>query len=103
MVKSILLGQKKGGGSTLSQQLAKNIYGRKRYGALTMPVNKMREAIIANRMEQVYSKKDILMLYFNTISFGEDTYGIGTACDRFFSVSVSDVKTEQAAGVDWDA
>lgn len=97
LVKSILMGQNKGGGSTLSQQLAKNIYGRKSYGALTMPVNKMREAIIANRMEQVYSKKEILMLYLNTVSFGEDTYGIGTAAERFFSVNTKDIKTEQAA------
>ena len=85
LVKSILLGQNKGGGSTLSQQLAKNVFGRKNFGSLSMPVNKMREAIIANRMEQVYSKEEILMLYLNTVSFGEDTYGIGTACQRFFS------------------
>lgn len=97
LVKSILLGQNKGGGSTLSQQLAKNIFGRNNYGALSMPVNKMREAIIANRMEQVYSKEEILMLYLNTVSFGEDTYGIGTASERFFSVSVNQLKTEQAS------
>lgn len=97
LVKSILLGQNKGGGSTLSQQLAKNVFGRKNYGALSMPVNKMREAVIANRMEQVYSKQEILMLYLNTVSFGEDTYGIGTACERFFSVSPVQVRPEQAA------
>ncbi|MGB0882862.1 MAG: transglycosylase domain-containing protein [Vicingaceae bacterium] len=97
LVKSIILGQNKGGGSTLSQQLAKNIFGRKSFGALSMPVNKMREAIIANRMEQVYSKKEILMLYLNTVSFGEDTYGVETASERFFSVSVANIRTEEAA------
>ena len=97
LVKSILLGQNKGGGSTLSQQLAKNVFGRKNFGSLSMPVNKMREAVIANRMEQVYNKKEILMLYLNTVSFGEDTYGIGTACERFFSVSPLQIKTEDAA------
>lgn len=97
LVKSILMGQKKGGGSTLSQQLAKNIFGRKSYGALTMPVNKMREAIIANRMEQVYSKEEILMLYLNTVSFGEDTYGISTACQRFFSKTPLNINKEEAA------
>ena len=97
LFKSIMLGQRAGGGSTLSQQLVKNIYGRKRYGILTMPVNKMREAIIANRMEYTYSKQDILLLYLNTVSFGEDTYGIGTACERFFSTTAKDIRPEQAA------
>ena len=97
LIKSILLGQKKGGGSTLSQQLAKNVFGRKNYGVLTMPVNKLREMIIAKRMEKVYSKKEILMLYLNTVSFGEDTFGIGTASERFFSVSPQHLKTEEAA------
>ena len=97
LFKSIIMGQNKGGGSTLSQQLAKNIYGRKNYGVLTMPVNKMREAIIANRMEQVYSKEEILMLYLNTVSFGEDTYGISTACQRFFSKTPLNINKEEAA------
>lgn len=97
LVKSIIMGQNKGGGSTLSQQLAKNIFGRKNYGALTMPVNKMREAIIANRMEQVYTKEEILMLYFNTVSFGEDTYGISTVSQRFFSKTPLNINKEEAA------
>jgi penicillin-binding protein 1A len=97
LVRSVILQQNKGGGSTLSQQLAKNIYGRKNYGILTMPVNKMREAIIANRMEEVYSKKEILMLYLNTVSFGEDTYGISTACERFFSKTPLTINKEEAA------
>ncbi len=97
LFKSILLGQNKGGGSTLSQQLAKNVFGRKSYGVLTMPVNKMRESIIANKMENLYSKEEILMLYLNTVSFGEDTYGISTACERFFSTTPKDIKQEEAA------
>lgn len=97
LFKSILLGQNKGGGSTLSQQLAKNIFGRKSYGFLTMPVNKMKESIIANKMENLYSKEEILMLYLNTVSFGEDTYGISTACERFFSTTPKDIKPEEAS------
>lgn len=46
-----------GGGSTLSQQLAKNLYPRKRYKMLSLPVNKVREMIIARRLEELYSKK----------------------------------------------
>ncbi|WP_422362202.1 transglycosylase domain-containing protein [Reichenbachiella sp.] len=97
LVKSIILGQNAGGGSTISQQLVKNVFGRKDYGWLTMPAVKAREAAIANKLNEVYSKDEILELYLNTVSFGEDTYGIKTACERFFSSSPAEVKTEQAA------
>ncbi|UXX79353.1 transglycosylase domain-containing protein [Reichenbachiella carrageenanivorans] len=97
LIKSVILGQNAGGGSTISQQLAKNVFGRKNHGWLTMPAVKAREATIANRFNEVYTKDEILELYLNTVSFGEDTYGIKTACERFFSVSPAEIKTEQAA------
>jgi len=97
LFKSIMLGKKSGGGSTLSQQLVKNLFGRDRHGLLTMPVNKIKEAIIANQIEKLYSKKDILMLYINTVSFGEDTYGIKTASQRFFNTSPDKLTAEQSA------
>lgn len=97
LFKSVIMGKNKGGGSTLSQQLAKNIFGRKKYGWLTMPINKIREAIIANKLENLYSKEEILMLYMNTVSFGEDTYGVKTASQRFFSVDPIKLTIEQSA------
>ncbi|SMD38100.1 penicillin-binding protein 1A [Reichenbachiella faecimaris] len=97
LVKSIILGQNAGGGSTISQQLVKNVFGREAHGWMTMPAVKAREAAIANKLNEVYSKDEILELYLNTVSFGEDTYGIKTACERFFSTSPGDIKTEQAA------
>lgn len=97
LVKSIILGQNAGGGSTISQQLVKNVFGRKNHGWLTMPAVKAREAAIANKLNEVYTKDEILELYLNTVSFGEDTYGIKTACERFFSISPAEIKTEQAA------
>ncbi|MEP3388115.1 MAG: transglycosylase domain-containing protein [Reichenbachiella sp.] len=97
LVKSIILGQNAGGGSTISQQLVKNVFGREDHGWLTMPAVKAREAAIANKLNEVYTKDEILELYLNTVSFGEDTYGIKTACERFFSTSPAEIKTEQAA------
>jgi penicillin-binding protein 1A len=97
LFKSIILRQGKGGGSTLSQQLAKNIYGRKKYGFLTMPVNKVREAIIANKLEKLYTKNEILLLYLNTVSFGEETYGIKTGSQRFFGKDPQYLKLEESA------
>ncbi len=97
LIMSILLQRGAGGGSTISQQLIKNIFPRESYGPLSMPVNKTKEAIIARRLEKVYSKKDILELYLNTVSFGERAYGIGTASERFFSTKPKDLSIQEAA------
>ena len=84
-VKTILLRERSsGGGSTLSQQIAKNLYPRNDLGIFSMMVNKLRESIIAYRLERIYTKKEILTLYLNTVPFGEDTYGIDVASERFF-------------------
>ncbi len=86
IVKTVLLGKtSQGGGSTISQQLAKNLYGRTNYSILTLPVNKIREIFIASRLEDVYSKEEILTLYLNTVSFGENVYGIEAAAWRYFN------------------
>lgn len=84
-VKSILMQQGKGGGSTITQQIAKNIFGRKEMWFFSTPINKMREVIIAKRLEDIYTKDQLLLLYFNTVSFGENLYGIEKSSQRFFS------------------
>jgi penicillin-binding protein 1A len=99
-VKSILLqNRSSGGGSTLSQQLAKNLYPRVNLGPFSMPVNKIREAIIAYRMERIYSKEDILTLYLNTVPFAENIYGIEVAAERFFSKSPGKLNIPEAATI----
>ncbi len=98
LVKSLLLRDRSaGGGSTLSQQLAKNLYPRKNHGVMTMPVCKIKEAIIASRLESIYKKREVLQLYLNTVSFGENVYGIESATHRFFNKSAKYLKTEEAA------
>jgi penicillin-binding protein 1A len=97
-LKSLLLqDHSSGGGSTLSQQIAKNLYPRKSFGPLTMPVNKLRESIIAYRLEKLYTKEEILTLYLNTVPFAENTFGIGVASERFFSKSPDKLKVSEAA------
>jgi penicillin-binding protein 1A len=96
--KSILLqSESAGGGSTITQQLAKNLYPRQAFAIFSLPINKVKEMIIARRLENVYSKDDILVLYLNTIPFGDNVYGVKTAADRFFSTSVKSLTTDQAA------
>lgn len=98
MVKSILFRNKtSGGGSTIGQQTIKNLYKRQDYSFLTIPVNKIKEAIVAVRLEKIYDKEDIISLYLNTVPFGERAFGIGTAANRFFSKKAADLNVEEAA------
>ncbi len=97
-VKSILLqNRSSGGGSTLSQQVAKNLYPRVGYGPFSLPVNKLREAIIAYRMERIYTKEEILTLYLNTVPFAENIFGIVVASERYFSKSPKNLDIHEAA------
>ena len=96
--KSILLrNQNSGGGSTISQQLAKNLYPRQSYKVASLLVNKIREAIIAKRLEKLYSKEEIITLYLNTVTFGENTFGVDVAARRFFNTSPAFLKPEESA------
>ncbi|MFD1315515.1 transglycosylase domain-containing protein [Namhaeicola litoreus] len=98
LVKSIIFQQESaGGGSTLTQQLAKNMYGRKSFGPLTTAVNKSKEIILANRLEELYNKQDILQLYLNTVPFGEDIYGVESAARRYFNKQVEELNQEESA------
>jgi penicillin-binding protein 1A len=98
LIKTILMGQgEAGGGSTITQQLAKNLYPRRDYGFISMPVNKLREMAIAVRMENAYAKEEILELYLGTIPFGENTFGIRAASMRYFNTEPRDLKIEETA------
>ncbi|HDZ40922.1 MAG TPA: hypothetical protein ENH59_04500 [Bacteroidetes bacterium] len=97
-LKTILLGDESGGGgSTITQQLVKNLYGRNKYGFLSLAINKMKEIIIATRLEKVYTKEELLLLYLNSVPFGIDVYGVESASQRYFSKSVSELKIEESA------
>jgi penicillin-binding protein 1A len=96
--KTLLRGEKNsGGGSTIAQQLAKNLFKRQKHGILTMPVNKIKEAIHAVRFNSIYTQEEILVLYLNTVSMGEDTYGIRNAALRFFNKAPDSLTIEEGA------
>ncbi len=98
LFKTILLqDSSSGGGSTISQQLAKNLFPRKRYSVVSIPVNKIREFIIAKRLEKIYSKNQILSMYLNTVPFGGDIYGVQVAAKQIFGTNSRDIKQEDAA------
>lgn len=98
LFKTFLLNNKRsGGGSTITQQLAKNMYGRSNFGPLTMLVNKTKEGIQAYRIENTFNKEEILTLYLNTVSFGENIYGIEAAALRYFNKKTKALNIEESA------
>ena len=100
LFKSLLLKQKSsGGGSTISQQLAKNLYPREDFGhpITSLLINKLKEIFIAKRLERLYSKEEILELYLNTVPFSENTYGIKVAAHHFFGIPPADLTPNQSA------
>tara|TARA_R110002049_G_scaffold24361_4_gene86525 strand:- start:38 stop:2317 length:2280 start_codon:yes stop_codon:yes gene_type:complete len=97
-VKNIIFQDKSaGGGSTITLQLSKNLYGRKQYMLFSILINKFRESIIAKRIEEIYSKNEILTLYLNTVPFPDNTYGIESASRKFFNKPASDLTYSEAA------
>jgi penicillin-binding protein 1A len=96
------------GASTLTQQLAKNIFRMRkgtqystgvlgRIPGLKMLIVKSKEWIIATKLETIFNKEDILTMYANTVDFGSNAYGIKTACKTYFNSTPSKITTEQAA------
>ena len=97
-LKTILMqDQSAGGGSTLTQQLAKNLYPRKDRKKSNIAVDKIKEMIIASRLEDIYSKDEILSHYLNTVSFGDNTFGIESASLKFFNKKTTDLSVQEAA------
>ena len=97
-LKTILLGDdSSGGGSTLTQQLAKNLYPRRERKKTNLVVNKVKEMIIAKRLEDIYAKDELLTHYLNTVSFGDNTFGIESAALKFYNTRTKDLTKTQAA------
>ena len=81
------------GGSTITQQLAKNLY----LSPSRNPLRKMREFLIARRLEAELSKTRILELYLNVIEWGDGIYGVEAAARSYFHVSAAELTESQSA------
>lgn len=91
--KDLKAGKFKAGGSTISQQLAKNLYLTPKKS----PLRKIKEAIIAWKIERTLSKRRILELYLNVVEWGEGIYGIEAASRHHFGKSASELTAMEAA------
>jgi penicillin-binding protein 1A len=93
------------GASTLTQQLARNLYqkvGRQRSsasfeGVLSTYARKVREQITAVYIERLYTKREILVMYLNTVFFGHDAYGLKSAARLYFDKEVGELAIEECA------
>lgn len=96
--KSILRGDRSGGGgSTISQQLAKNLFPRQKLSKAGLAIRKFKEWVIAVKLEHNYSKSEILAMYFNTVDFGNNAYGIKTAAKTYFGKTPAELDIDEAA------
>lgn len=87
-----------GGGSTLSQQLAKMLFPREAdLNIFELAIRKFREWVIAVRIEKSYTKEEILTMYLNKYDFLNLAVGISSAADIYFQTSLDSLKIEQAA------
>ena len=92
-VPRILRGQRPQGASTITQQLARNLFLHRDVSLR----RKLKEAFLAREIEKQYSKRRILELYCNTFFLGDGGYGVGSAADLFFGKNVKDLELEEAA------
>lgn len=94
----VVTGNSRGGGSTLTQQLAKNLFPRdKDMSKPELVMRKFKEWITAIRLERNYSKQEILAMYLNTVDFGSQSWGIKIAAKTFFNKQVDSLKLEESA------
>lgn len=97
-VKTLMLGDKSsGGGSTITQQLAKQLYSRPSSSLLKRAMQKPIEWMIAIKLERFYTKQEIINMYLNRFDFLNHAVGIKTAANVYFNKQPADLKAEEAA------
>ena len=104
-VKTLALGNRRqGGGSTITQQLAKNLYPRDTavYNnpiskGSKLVISKLKEWITAVMLEYNYTKEEIITMYLNTVPYGSNAYGIKSAARTFFNKLPSELNVQEAA------
>ena len=97
MFRAILKLGRAGGGSTLTQQLAKQLWSPRANNIFERAMQKPIEWVIATKLERLYSKDEILLMYLNQFDFLYNAVGIQSASQVYFSTTPSELKTEQAA------
>lgn len=104
-VKTLLMSNSsQGGGSTITQQLAKTLYPREKMSGYSKPRKivamvwvKLKEWITAVKLERNYTKDEILVMYLNSVEYSSQSFGVKTAAQTFFAKFPSELNVEEAA------
>ena len=96
-VKTLLLAENSGGGSTITQQLVKNRYPRSSFKNTNLLFHKVREWFTAMKVERLYSKNQIIEYYLNTVPFGHNCFGIYTASGYYFNKTPAQLEIQEMA------
>jgi len=97
-LRAIVLLGKEGGGSTITQQLALNLFnGDRASNPLVRGLQKLKEYVIAIRLERNFTKEEIIALYLNAVPFGENIYGVRNASRTFFQKEPDRLTVDEAA------
>jgi len=86
-----------GGASTITQQLAKNLFHKRSHNPIMAVVQKVKEWIISTKLERQYTKEEIIAMYLNTVDFTHNAVGIRSATKTYFGKEPKNIKTEEAA------
>lgn len=97
VMRAIVLFGRQGGGSTITQQLALNMFDERASNIFVRILQKIKENIIAVKLERNFTKQEIIALYLNTVSFSDNVYGIRNASRTFFSKEPDRLNVEEAA------
>lgn len=97
LLRAVVFLGRDGGGSTLTQQLAKNLFPREDLNKFEVILRKFKEWVIAVKLEYNYTKEEILAMYLNTVAFGNNSYGIKTASKTYFGKDPIDLTIEESA------
>ena len=94
-----MIAHKKRGSSTITQQLAKNLFPRKSESKLFLPFMKLKEWVLAVKLEHNLTKNEIITMYLNTVPFGDNVYGIKNASMTFYNKTPDKVSIDEAASL----
>lgn len=97
LTRAILLLGRAGGGSTITQQLAKQLWSPRANNIFERALQKPIEWVIATKLERLYSKEEILTMYLNQFDFLYNAVGVKSAAQVYFSTTPADLKIEEAA------
>jgi penicillin-binding protein 1A len=102
-LRTVGLGQNQGGGSTITQQLAKNLFPRREPSRnpvvrkLVLVTDKLKEWVTAIKLEHNYTKEEIISMYLNTVFYGSNAYGIKSAAHTFFGKTPGELNIQESA------